>query len=114
MAAAWARPYLTPQQFEQLIAETAEPYATMVYVAIYTGLRVSELVGLRWEDIHQNSITIDERCCRGDWDQPKSEASSHDCRELQCDRTHSPPACTYRRSLRREGRRRKLFANIVS
>ena len=71
-----ARPYLTPQQFEQLITEIAEPYATMVYAAIYTGLRVSELVGLRWEDIHENSITIDERCCRGDWDQPKSEASN--------------------------------------
>jgi integrase len=70
------KPHLTPQQFSHLIETIAEPYATMVYVAIYTGLRVSELIGLRWEDIHDDSITIDERYCRGDWDQPKSEASA--------------------------------------
>ena len=49
-----------------MIALISEPYATMVYVAVYTGLRVSELIGLRWGDIHDQSITIDERYCRGD------------------------------------------------
>lgn len=53
-----------------------EPYATMVYVAVYTGLRVSELIGLRWRNIHADSITIDQRYCRGDWDEPKSDASN--------------------------------------
>jgi integrase len=48
----------------------------MVYVAVYTGLRVSELIGLRWGDIHERSITIDERYCRGDWGEPKSNASN--------------------------------------
>ena len=48
----------------------------MVYVAIYTGLRVSELAGLRWNDIGASSITIDERFCRGDWGAPKSGASN--------------------------------------
>src|SRR6266498_4091009 len=48
----------------------------MVHVAIYTGLRVSELAGLRWNDIGTSSITIDERYCRGDWGAPKSEASN--------------------------------------
>lgn len=48
----------------------------MVYVAVYTGLRVSELVGLRWSDIHEQAITIDERYCRGDWAAPKSDASN--------------------------------------
>ena len=45
-------------------------------VAIYTGFRVSELAGLRWNDIHEESITIDERFCRGDWGAPKSAASN--------------------------------------
>jgi integrase len=71
-----SKPYLTPEQFELLIAKMPEPYASMVYVAIFTGLRVSELVGLRWNDIHADSITIDERFCRGDWGAPKSEASN--------------------------------------
>lgn len=70
------KPYLSPQQFALLVSFIQEPYATMIFVAIYTGLRVSELIGLRWEDIHENAITIDERCCRGDWAAPKSEASN--------------------------------------
>jgi integrase len=70
------KPYLTPQQFDDLLAHIPEPYASMVFVTIYTGLRVSELAGLRWNDIHQSSITIDERYCRGDWDAPKSECST--------------------------------------
>jgi len=48
----------------------------MVYVAIFTGLRVSELAGLRWNDLGEDTITIDERYCRGDWGAPKSESSN--------------------------------------
>lgn len=48
----------------------------MVYVAVWTGLRVSELIGLRWEDVHTDSLTIDERYCRGEWAEPKSDASN--------------------------------------
>jgi integrase len=70
------KPHLSPEQFDALLAEMPEPYATMVYVAVYSGLRVSELIGLRWEDVHQDSITIDERYCRGDWGAPKSDSSN--------------------------------------
>jgi integrase len=70
------KPYVTPEQFEKLVTLIPEPYATMVYVAIYTGLRISELVALGWEDVHESSITIDERFCRGDWGEPKSDASN--------------------------------------
>lgn len=71
-----SKPYLTPVQFGELLARISEPYATMVYVAIYTGLRVSELAGLRWNDLGDDTITIDERFCRGDWGSPKSESSN--------------------------------------
>ena len=70
------KPYLTPQQVDELMQLIPEPYATMVYVAVYTGLRVSELVGLKWGDIHEDAVTIDERYCRGDWGAPKSECSN--------------------------------------
>lgn len=70
------KPFVRPEQFTALVELIDEPYATMVYVAVYTGLRVSELIGLRWGDIHDHSITIDERYCRGDWGQPKSDASN--------------------------------------
>lgn len=70
------KPFIRPEQFRALIEMISEPYSTMVFVAVYTGLRVSEVVGLRWGDIHEHSITIDERYCRGDWGEPKSDASN--------------------------------------
>jgi len=70
------KPFVRPEQFAALIELISEPYATMVYVAVYTGLRVSELIGLRWGDVHEHSITVDERYCRGDWGEPKSDASN--------------------------------------
>ena len=70
------KPFIRPEEFAALVELISEPYATMVYVAVYTGLRVSELIGLRWNDIHERSITIDERFCRGDWGEPKSDASN--------------------------------------
>jgi hypothetical protein len=70
----------------------------MVYVAIYTGLRVSELAGLRSNDIGASSITIDERFCRGDWGAPKSEASNATIGVNSCvvDRIHRLKGLTSR------------------
>ena len=70
------KPFITPEQFEALLNLIVEPYASMTYVAIYTGLRVSELVGLRWRNVHHDSISIVERYCRGDWGAPKSQSSN--------------------------------------
>ena len=69
------KPIVSYEQCEQLLECIPEPYATMVYVAIWTGLRVSELIALRWEDVQADALTIDERCCRGDWGAPKSNAT---------------------------------------
>ena len=84
------KPYLSPAHFDELVCLIPEPYASAVYTAIYTGLRVSELAGLRWNDIHSDGITIDERYCRGDWGAPKSEASNATIAVNQCviDRIH--------------------------
>ena len=70
------KPFIRPGQFAALVELIQEPYATMVYVAVYTGLRVSEVIGLRWSDIHEQSITIDERYCRGDWAAPPKRLMS--------------------------------------
>jgi integrase len=69
------KPFLRIPEFYRLLDAMAEPYASMVYVAVFTALRVSELAGLRWRNIHATSISIEERYSRGDFDQPKSEAS---------------------------------------
>jgi integrase len=69
------KPFIRVDQFYALLRLVAEPYATMIYVAVFTGLRVSELAWLCWRNIGVDSITVEQRFCRGDWDQPKSEAS---------------------------------------
>ena len=71
-----SKPFITPAVFLALLALIPEPYATMVFVAVYTGLRVSEIIALRWRNIHEDSITVEERYCRGDLGVPKTEASS--------------------------------------
>ena len=43
------KPVITPAEFHALLSLIPEPYASMVYVAVYTGLRVSELAALKWE-----------------------------------------------------------------
>lgn len=70
------KPYLTQQQFSVLVDMIAEPYATMLFTAAYTGLRPSEVIGLRRRNFHEDSITIEQRYCRGDWGAPKSAASN--------------------------------------
>lgn len=71
-----AKPHITPEQFWRLLELVPEPYATMIFVAVYSGLRVSELIGLKWEDVGPDWLNVDERYCRGDWDRPKSSASN--------------------------------------
>jgi len=70
------KPTVTPADFNTLLQRVSEPYATMLYVAVWTGLRVSEVIGLKWRCIHADSITIEERYCRGDWSVPKTAASA--------------------------------------
>src|SRR5664279_2068930 len=70
------KPNITAEQFDELVKLIPEPYSTMLYVAVYSGLRVSELIGLRWNDVGFDNLMVDERCCRGDWSAPKSEASN--------------------------------------
>jgi integrase len=67
---------IKPEQFANLVQLISEPYATMLYVAVWTGLRVSEVIGLKWRCIHADSISVEERFCRGDWSIPKTDSSA--------------------------------------
>ena len=71
-----AKPVLSPEEFNQLVNLVPEPYATMLYVAVWSGLRVSELIGLKWHCIHADAISVEQRYCRGDWAAPKTPASA--------------------------------------
>lgn len=71
-----SKPFITQQQFSMLVELITEPYATMLYTAAYTGLRASEVIGLKRRNVHEDSITVEQRYCRRDWGAPKSEASN--------------------------------------
>jgi integrase len=49
---------LSNDEITKLLAELAEPARTAVYVALATGLRVSELLALQWQDIDFSNNTI--------------------------------------------------------
>jgi len=70
------KPWITPAQFSTRIDLIPEPYATMIFVAVWTGLRISEIAGLKWRCIHSESITVEQRYCRGDWSCTKTPGSA--------------------------------------
>jgi len=49
---------LTEDEIKSLLAELSEPYRTMVFLAATTGLRVSELLALKWSDVNFENLQI--------------------------------------------------------
>jgi integrase len=68
---------LTPQQARALLAELPEPFRTMALVALLSGLRRGELLGLRWKcvDFLEGSILVAESNYQGHSSEPKTRAS---------------------------------------
>jgi integrase len=70
------KPTITPEQFHWLMTIIAEPYRTMIFTATFTGLRISELLALKWRCITDSGISVEERFYRGDWSCPKTDSSA--------------------------------------
>jgi integrase len=68
---------LTPAEFKALLGKLSEPYKTMVITIACLGLRVSELLGLRWGDIDFENLTvrIQRSFVQGEIYSTKTEAS---------------------------------------
>jgi integrase len=68
---------LTPEEFQSILSELAEPYRTMVVAIACLGLRVSELVALQWGDIDFSSliIKVQRGFVRGEINPTKTEPS---------------------------------------
>jgi len=49
---------LTPEEFKKLLGELSTPQRTMVLVAGCLGLRISEIIGLRWGDVDWENLTL--------------------------------------------------------
>jgi integrase len=71
---------LTPEKFQELVATLREPYRTMTIVAMCTGLRVSEVLSLRWEhiDFKAGVMLVQQGVVNGRIGKLKTEASQDD------------------------------------
>jgi len=71
---------LTPEIFQELIAVLHEPHRTMAVVAMCTGLRVSEVLALRWEhiDFKAGVMLVQQGVVNGRIGKVKTEASNDD------------------------------------
>ncbi len=68
---------LTAEALARLLAHLQEPFKTMVALASLTGLRVGELLALRWRAVNLSSanLSIRESVYEGRFQMPKSERS---------------------------------------
>lgn len=68
---------LTPSEVTALLAQLKDPWRTAVYVAVTTGLRVSELLALKWADIDfgAGEIRLSRGIVRQHIGEMKTEAS---------------------------------------
>jgi integrase len=69
---------LSPEQFRQLVAQLEEPYRVMAIVAMCTGLRISEVLALRWEhiDFAAGEMFVQRGVVNGRIGKNKTEASN--------------------------------------
>jgi integrase len=68
---------IAPEKFQELIGILKEPYRTMAIVAMCTGLRVSEVLALRWEhiDFDEGAMLVQQGVVNGRIGKVKTEAS---------------------------------------
>ena len=68
---------LTPEKFQELTTFLREPYKTMAIVAMCTGMRVSEVLALRWEHINFEAgvMLVQQGVVNGRIGRVKTEAS---------------------------------------
>jgi integrase len=68
---------LLPEQIPPLLAALEEPARTMVLVGVLTGLRIGEILALRWRDVDFSSgeIRVEQACYRGLIGTPKTKGS---------------------------------------
>ncbi len=68
---------LSPQQIRALLMLLKEPCRTMVLLGVLTGLRVGEILGLRWKDVDfvSGQLRVEQAVYRGSIGSPKTKGS---------------------------------------
>ena len=68
---------LMPAQVALLLSHMREPVRTMVLIAVLTGLRVGEILALRWQDLdlEKGELRVEQAIYRGHFGTPKTKRS---------------------------------------
>ncbi len=68
---------LSIEEVRMLLSKMNEPERTITIVATLAGLRIGEILGLRWGRVHldQCILEVEETCYKGVFGTPKSKAS---------------------------------------
>ena len=61
-----------------MIAALRDPESTICAVAAYAGLRLGEILALRWADYDGSTLRITKNACRGELLTPKTHSSQAD------------------------------------
>src|SRR6202035_86931 len=69
--------FYSPAQIRMLLAVLTEPCRTVVSIAVLTGMRIGEILGLRWKrvDLLRDMIEIAEIFSSGEFGSPKTKSS---------------------------------------
>ena len=70
------RRFYSPVQVRQLFTELTEPCRTVVLLAVLTGMRIGEILALRWKrvDLLRNTIEVAETFSDGQFGSPKTRS----------------------------------------
>jgi integrase len=70
--------FYTPAQVQKLLPELTEPCRSVVQVAVLTGMRIGEILGLRWKrvDLLRKTLEVAEIFSDGDFGTPKTNSSN--------------------------------------
>src|SRR5262249_32564103 len=71
------RRFYSPEETRKLLGALSEPCASVVSVAVLTGLRIGEILGLRWKrvDLLRATLEVAENYSSGEFGSPKTKKS---------------------------------------
>lgn len=78
--------FLTAEEVRRLIAASNEPLRTIIILATMTGLRIGEILALRWGriDLLRGTLCVAETCYKGHFGSPKTRASRREVCSIGC------------------------------
>jgi integrase len=71
------KPAIAPETLSALIEKLAEPSCSIASLLVMTGLRIGELLALRWQDVdlQKGALSVRQTVYEGHFDEPKSKRS---------------------------------------